>query len=233
MRYSLEKDNNGRITQCENGDGNGNVYAQRKELNKLALKNLKRPTPGKLGDLSNMQIFNFELNPGFTGSANSAFAEYNTTVTGANVVDCVMFGVPSIIDKALYYNIVDIKATCFRNVNNQVELLSDSYVEFYLLENIETSTSSLGRKVPRIAPVFGSSSGTVVWDTTSATQAFQSIKVDVVNDSVNIPSQLQGLRCSGLALKQIDVNFGGGETLDQLRFNFQIFVDITSVSSTY
>ena len=122
MRYSLEKDNNGRITQCENGDGNGNVYAQRKELNKLALKNVKRPTPGKLGDLSNMQIFNFELNPGFTGSANSAFAEYNTTVTGANVVDCVMFGVPSIIDKALYYNIVDIKATCFRNVNNQVEL---------------------------------------------------------------------------------------------------------------
>ena len=233
MRYELKRNKNGMITQCDTNADGGNIYAQRQEINKKALENLKREQPGKLGDLSNMQIFNVNLNPGATGSANSFFAEYNTTETIANVTDCIMFNVNSINNKASYYNIIDIKATTFRNVNNQVELLSDSYVEFYLLENIETSTSSLGRKIPRRAPVNGTSSGTVTWTSTTPTTAYQFIKVDCVSDSVNIPSRLQGLRASGLALKKIDVNFAGGQTLDQLRFNFQIFVDISSVSNSY
>jgi hypothetical protein len=233
MRYELKRNKNGIITQCETNADGGNIYAQREEINKLALENLKRPTPGKLGDLSNMQIFNVLLNPGFTGSADSVFQQYNLLTTTGNVTDCVMFNVDSINNKASYYNIIDIKATTFRNVNNKVELLSDSYVEFYLLENIEGSNSSLGRKIPRRSPINGTSSGTVSWNSTASTQAYQSIKVDCVSDSVNIPSRLQGLRASGLALKQIDLNFGAGEDLTQIRFNFQIFVDITSVSNSY
>ena len=55
-RYKLERSANGRITQCDNADG-GNIYAQREEINKKAMENLNRPTPGKLGGLSNLQVW--------------------------------------------------------------------------------------------------------------------------------------------------------------------------------
>ena len=60
MRYKLQRNANGMITQCENADG-GNIYAQREEINEKALANLQRPTPGKLGNLSNLQLFNFSI----------------------------------------------------------------------------------------------------------------------------------------------------------------------------
>ena len=109
---------------------------------------------------------------------------------------------------------------------------ADSYVQFYLLENIETSTTSLGRKMARRAPVYGASSGTITWDTTSAKQAYQYVHTDIISDSVNVPNS-KGLRCSGLALKTILINFGASETLENVNIDFQIYVDVTSVSSTY
>ena len=233
MRYKLQRNANGMITQCENKADGGNIYAQREEINKKALENLQRATPGKLGDLSNMQIFNFELNPGLSGSATSSLTEYNASVTTGNVTDCVMFNSDSINGKASFYNIIDIKCCLFRAVNDRVRLTDDSFVQLYLLENIEGSTTSLGRKIPRRAPVKGTSSGTVVWDTTSSREAYQSVKVDLISDSVNVPSRLQGLRCSGLALKLIDLNFTDSEDLSQLRFSFFVYVDITSVSNSY
>lgn len=233
MRYELKRNKNGILTQCETNADGGNIYAQREEINKIALENLKRPTPGKLGDLSNMQIFNFQLDPNFTGATSSAFEQYNVTETTGNVTDCIMFNSDSINGKASYYNVIDIKASCFRNDNNGVNLTADSYVEFYILENIEGSTTSLGRKIPRRSPLNGTSSGTVSWNTTNPSNAYQSVKVDVISDSVNIPSRLQGLRCSGLALKQIDLNFFAAEDLTAIRFNFQVFVDVTSVSNSY
>jgi len=234
MRYELKRNNKGMITQCDTNADGGNIYARREEINKQALANLERPTPGKLGDLSNMQIFNFSLNPGLTAtSSTSAFVQYNNSVTTGNVTDCIMFNSDSINGKASFYNVIDIKASCFRNSANTVNLTSDSYIEFYLLENIEGSTTSLGRKIPRRAPINGTSSGTVTWFSTGAMQAYQSFKTDLISDSVNVPSRLQGLRCSGLALKQLDLNFASAEDLTAIRFNFQVFVDITSVSNSY
>ena len=232
MRYELKRNKNGIITQCETNADGGNIYAQREEINKLALENLARPTPGKLGNLSNLQIFNFSLQPGFTGSSEKAQAEYNGSVTTGAVSDCIMFNVDSANNKALYYNIKDIKISV--NLTGSVsEVLNDSYIEFYLLENIEDSSTSVGQKIPRRAPVFGTSAGTVNWLTTGAKRDYQSIKCDMVTDSVNIPSDIKGLRCSGLALKSIFVNFSASENLANLAFNFQVFVDVSSVSSTY
>lgn len=233
MRYELKRNKNGIITQCETNADGGNIYAQREEINKVALKNLKRQQPGKLGDLSNMQVFNFSLNPGLSGTVSSAFENYNTTVTAGNVTDCIMFNVESLNNKASYYNIIDIKANVLRTDGNRTGLLSDSYVLFYLLENIETSTSSLGRKIPRRAPLNGTSSGTVTWTTNDATTEYQFVKVDVLSDSVNIPSRLQGLRTSGLALRTIDLNFQDAEDLSLIRFNFSVYVDVSSVSNSY
>jgi hypothetical protein len=234
MRYELKRNKNGMITQCETNADGGNIYAQREELNKVALENLQRPTPGKLGNLSNMQIFNFNLDPGGADTTASKFAEnYNFTQTTGNVSDCIMFNVDSINNKASYYNVIDIKGAVFRSTGDGISLNDDSFVELYLLENIETSTTSLGRKIPRRAPVNGTSSGNVTWSTTGAAQDYQYLKIDLISDSVNIPSRLQGLRCSGLALKKIQLNFTDVERLSELRINFNVFVDITSVSNSY
>lgn len=233
MRYELKRNKNGMITQCETNADGGNIYAQREEINKLALKNLQRPTPGKLGKLSNLQVFNFDLDAGLSGTTRVSLSEYNTTVTTGNVTDCVMFNVDSINNKASYYNVIDIKASIFLNGGGTLDILQDSFVEFYLLENIETSTSSLGRKIPRKAPVNGTSSGTVTWTTTGAKTEYQSIKTSLTSDSVNVPNDLKGLRCSGLALKTIYLNLTDAEALADIRFNFQTFIDITSVSSSY
>jgi len=233
MRYELKRNSKGMITQCDTNADGGNIYARREEINKQALANLERPTPGKLGDLSNMQVFNFLVNPGATGVASAYGANYNTTVTTGNVTDCVMFNVDSLNNKASYYNIIDIKTSLFRSDKDRLQVQEDSFIELYILENIETSTTSLGRKIPRRAPVNATTSGTISWNTTSAEQAYQSVKINLTSDSVNIPSRLQGVRCSGLALKKIQVNFIDTEDTSLIRIGFQVFVDITSVSNSY
>ena len=237
MRYKLQRNANGMITQCENADG-GNIYAQREELNKKALESLKRPTPGKLGDLSNLQVFNFQIGSIQSGSFSVIRAEYNTNNSfPANVVDCVMFGVDSLNNKALYYNIVDIKANVFNNTSTsagiQTEVKNDSYIEFYLLQNNETSTTSLGTKIPQPAPLFGSSSGTISLTTTGDQFGHQAITTSFTDDSVTIPSNANGFRASGLALKTIFLNFGTAEDREDIFLNLDVYVDISSVSSTY
>lgn len=231
MRYELKRNKNGMITQCENNADGNNIYTQREEINKLALENLKRPTPGKLGDLSNIQVFNFQVSTLGSGSDKTLFREYNTTETTGNVTDCIMFNVDSINNKASYYNIIDIKVNLGIG-NANFNLLSDSFVQFYLLENIEGSTTSLGRKIPRRAPVNGTSSGTITWDTTSPKQAYQYTNTDINSDSVNVPQE-RGLRASGLALKTIQINFLADESLDNIVLDFQVYVDVTSVSNSY
>ena len=233
MKYELIKNNNGTITQCENNADGGNIYAQREEINKKAIANLARPTPGKLGNLSNLQLFNFGLDAGLSGTTRVSLTEYNTTETTGNVTDCIMFNVTGSNNKAFYYNIIDVKASIFLDGGGTLDILNDSFVEFYILENIETSTTSLGRKIPRIAPVNGSTSGTVTWTTTDPKTAYQSIKSSLTADSVNVPSELKGLRCSGVALKTIYLNLSDAEALANIRFNFQVFVDVSSVSNSY
>ena len=112
MRYKLQRNANGMITQCENADG-GNIYAQREELNKKALENLQRPTPGKLGALANYQTFCFQVSAFSTGNAEFIEQSYNTTSTfPANATQTIMFGVDGANNKALYYNIKYINAFC-------------------------------------------------------------------------------------------------------------------------
>ena len=233
MRYELKRNSKGMITQCETNADGGNIYARREEINKQALANLERPTPGKLGDLSNLQVFNFGITNFESGTTvKSVFTEYNTTETTGNVTDCVMFNVDSINNKALYYNIVDIKADLsFTNGANS-ELLRDSFVQLYLLENIETSTTSLGRKIPSPAPINGTSSGTVNFETTGAKNEYQSISTSLGVDSVIIPNTLNGIRASGLALKTIKINTLDNEDFSTARLNIYVYVNVKSVSSS-
>jgi hypothetical protein len=234
MRYELKRNKNGVITQCETNADGGNIYAQREEINKIALQNLKRPTPGKLGNLANLQIFNFNISSFATGTNSIVRQEYNTGNTfPANATEVVMFGVDGLTNKALYYNILDIKATLFINTANQIKIENDSYIEFYLLQNIETSTSSLGTKIPQPAPLYGNGGGSVTFTTDGNEFGNQSITTSFISDSVVVPSNTKGLRASGLALKTIFANFQNSESLDNLEINVDVYVDLTSVSSTY
>lgn len=231
-RYKLERSANGRITQCENADG-GNIYAQREEINKKAMQNLQRPTPGKLGGLSNLQVFNFQISAFSSASDNIFSAEYNTTSTfPANATQTIMFGVDGLNNKALYYNVKSINANLFSNGTGVVNVLDDSYIEFYLLQNNETSTSSLGTKIPQPAPLSGNGGGAVTFTTDGNKYGVQSISASFSTPTVTVPES-KGLRCSGLALKTIRLNLTQVEVLSQLELNVNVYVDVSSVSSTY
>ena len=236
MKYKLEKNTNGTVTQVRNADGNS-IYDARPELRKLNEEALNRPTPGKLGTLSDTQMFNFSFTDTTWPTAIAVLRkEYNTNVSTGNVSFCVMFGTDSLTqEKALYYNITDIKVNCFSLTNNKIALTPDSFVEFYLLENIETSNTSLGRKIPRRAPLFGSdSSATFSFATTGNQQGYQYISSSLSGDANPVTSVSgKGFRCSGLALKTIFANATGVENWDNVKFEVMVTVDISSVSSTY
>lgn len=233
MKYELKRNKNGMITQCENNADGNNIYTQREEINKIALQNLKRPTPGKLGNLSNLQVFNFNISAFDTGSADQIRKEYNTGNTfPANATQTIMFGVDSLNNKALYYNVLDLKVTAFNSQGNFLGILYESFVEFYTLQN-SSGTSSLGTKIPQPAPLYGNGGGAVTFITDGNEFGNQSITSSFVNDSVNIPSNAKGIRCSGLALKTINMNFAQAEIRDDIEINVDVYVDVTSVSSTY
>ena len=237
MRYELKRNKNGILTQCETNADGGNIYAQREEINKIALKNLARPTPGKLGDLSNLQVFNFTLSDLSTSTSTPLISlDFNTNNSfPANCTQTIMFGVDGLNNKALYYNILDIKANITSNspANANLQTQNDSFIEFYLLQNIETSTSSLGTKIPQPAPLYGNMGGALTISTTGDIDGHQSISSNINSDSVMIPSNVKGARASGLALKTIYVNFGQNEDASEVELNVIVYVDVTSVSSTY
>jgi len=229
MRYKLERSTKGIITQRENGDANS-IFANREEINKIALDNLKKNTPkGKLGDLSNLQVFNFQVSALATGSDKTLFREYNTTATGDTACDDAIMFTNGKSGDGLYYNILDVKVNLGIG-NANFNLLTDSFVQLYLLQN---SASPIGKKIPRQQVLFSSATaGTFTWTTTGAQQGNQYINTDINSDSVNVP-QDRGLRASGLALKTIQINFLDVEALDNIVLDFQVYVDITSVSRTY
>jgi len=235
MRYELKRNTKGMITQCDTNADGGNIYAQREEINKQALANLERSTPGKLGELSNLQIFNFSFtDTGWSPGSSVLIQEYNTSVTTGNVTNCIMFGVDSLASKAQYFNLVDLQIDLFTDTQNG-RIESESYIEWYILENIVGSTTSLGRKIPRRNPIFGAdSSATFDFTTTGAKQEYQYISVPITQSSNPINTIMpKGIRCSGIALKTIRIVSSVGIDWSNVSFNVMAQVDTTSVSSTY
>ena len=182
---------------------------------------------------SNLQVLNFNLSTFSSDTASGIVkVDYNTTETTGNVTDCIMFAESLNNDKAIYYNIMDIK--CNLSYLNNANLEGESYVEFYLLENIPSGTTSLGRKIPRKQNVRGTSSGTVTWTTSGAEQGYQSIMTNVTTDNNNVTTMIgNGYRASGLALKRIDLNFRSSENTNAMSLNFFVTVDINSASTVY
>lgn len=228
MMYSLEKNNRGMITnQVRNGEA-GNIYANRQEINKQALKNLKKNTPsGKLGKLGDLQIFNFIINDFATGSDNYFFSDYNTDPS-LSINDCVMFSNGKSGD-GLFYNVLDVKVNYARA--DGLRMAPDSYVEFYILQNGTTPT---GKKIPRQQQLFSSVTGGGLTITTDGYIAGnQSFSSSISQDTQSITTNSLGLRASGLALKTIYVNFNDTTNLADVSLNVMVFVDNSSVSRSF
>ena len=182
---------------------------------------------------SDLQIFNFNLSDFSADTSVGTFKEdYNTIATTGNVTDCVMFAQSLNNDKAIYYNILDIK--CNLRYGSTANLETESYVEFYLLENIPSSTTSLGRKIGRKQNVRGTSSGTISWETANAQNNYQSLTTNISQDNNNITPMLNnGYRASGLALKRLSLDFRQAENLSQMILQFFVTVDLNSASTVY
>jgi len=226
-----------RYDDCEmrnNGDGVKPVYQQREQRNKLALKNLSRGMKGKLGKLSNLQTFNFTITTIASGNLAIVITNYNTVTTfPANVSDCVMFGSSGINGKALYYNILGVKADMSPIASGSGEKLEgESFIEFYPLQNINGSTTSLGTKIPIPSSLHGTSSGTIALSTSGAIDGNQSFSCDFVGTPINAFRD-KGLRASGLALKKIYMRFATATDIGNLQISVQVFVDLKSVSTSY
>ena len=109
----------------------------------------------------------------------------------------------------------------------------DSYLQFYLLQNIETSTTSLGTKIPQPAPLYGNMGGSLNISTDGDINGHQAVSTNVNSDSVMVPSNVNGARASGLALKSIYINFEQNEDVSDVAIDVIVYVDVSSVSSTY
>ena len=229
-----------RYDDCEmrsNGDGVKPIYQQREQRNKLALQNLQRGSEGKLGKLSNYQFFNFRIEDISAGTATYIEQNYNTGSTfPANISDCVMFGSDGINGKALYYNIVYLNVSNGTVFNTGAEFMRNpSLVSFYLVQNINGSTTSLGTKIPQPSSLHGTSSGTISLTTDGNVYGNQRITCDIVGEQGNYyqNNDLKGIRASGLALSQIFAQFNTSVNTASVKLDVNIGVDLSSVSSSY
>ena len=228
-----------RYDDCEmrnNGDGVKPIYQQREQRNKLALQNLERGMKGKLGKLNNLEVFNFNVS-GITLGTSVEFLRYEWNTANAfpaNATQTIMFGVDGLNGKALYYNILDIRVDLNTSgLADSIDLLSDSYMQFYLLQNINGSTTSLGTKIPQPSSLYGNGGGAVTFSTSGNEEGHQYTSQDFISDSNSVPVNSKGLRASGLALKSLYLQFADLENASLMSVDVQVFVDTTSVSSSY
>ena len=229
MKYKLEKNTNGSVTQVINADG-GSIYDARPELRKLNEEALNRPTPGKLGNLSNLQIFNASFTS-TVWNTNSSFLrkQYNDTETTGNLTESLGF---SNVGFDTYYNILAIDVNLFADTNENIQIVDDSFLEFYLCQNDGTSsTINTGQKIPRITNM-GVDGGDLNWRTTGAKDSYQYVSVPVSSGTNTIPTNTLGIRGSGIALKTIYVNSTVAENWTDVRFDLVIYVDKTSASNS-
>ena len=110
-----------------------------------------------------------------------------------------------------------------------------SQVTFYPLQNNDSSTTSLGTKIPLPAPQLFTSSGTLTSSFNGNIFGHQRISIDIVGEqgAYYQNNNLKGIRCSGLALSQIFVQFDTAINTAGVKLSFEIGVDISSVSTTY
>ena len=186
---------------------------------------------------SNYQISNFRIQPTDSGATESYYIQnYNlATDVGTALDDCVMFGSNTAdVTKSKYYNIVYINARYEAFAGTTTDfLVAPSYIEFYPMQKIPTG--DFGGKIPRqIEQVAGSNTTTAI-TTTGTEVGVQSFGVDVFGENAYYTQtpDLKGIRCVGIALKRISLNFSAVTTLSNMRLTIEVGYDLKTEGNNY
>jgi len=205
-------------------------------------RNLKESMTGQVAfqqkslQYNNLQIVNFECTGFATGSASYINVNYNqATAVGSSLNETVMFSGISGGDNndALYYNIVYVNVRGDFYIIGSEQLLNPSFIEFYPMQKI-TGGSSAGGKIPTQISNTAYDSATTI-TSSGAEFGVQSFGIDVFNEQTlyNQSKDLKGIRCIGLALKHVNLNFNSAITVDNFALDVEIGIDMKSGGSSY
>jgi len=186
---------------------------------------------------SNYQIIN--SNVSLTDSATSQsyyYANYNQAIAVGTQLDAgLMFGTSTAdVSKAKYYNIVYINIRYADAKDTASPFLhSPSFVEFYPMQKIPTG--DFGGKIPKQIEADANSTGILAWNSEGVEYGVQSFGVDVYNENAYYTQSkdLKGIRCIGIALKRVQLNFSGATTISDIRLNIEIGYDLRTEGNNY
>ena len=180
---------------------------------------------------NNLQIVNINYSSFATGSASQIDETYNSgTAPGNALNDTVMFsGIASGDNNdALYYNISYVSCRV-----KYGQITDDSYIEWYPLQKL-AGGSSAGGKIPvQISNTAYNNDATAT--TSGSDYGVQSIGCGImdIQQLYNSSDSLKEVRCIGLALKSIFVNFDSAITTDNVEINVELGIDLKSGGNSY
>ena len=116
-----------------------------------------------------------------------------------------------------------------------MNLFENLILYYLLLQNNDSSTSSLGTKIPQPAPLYGNGGSAVTFTTSGNVFGAQSLTCDIRQEQGLYAqnNDLKGFRASGLALQQINLNFETSIDREFVAVDVEVGVDLSSVSTTY
>jgi len=186
---------------------------------------------------SNYQIVNFEIDP-TTDTTSQAYyySNFNQAVAvGTAMTDGVLFGSNTkSSDKAKYYNIVYANAR-FKSATADTNdaIINPSFIEFYLMQKVAGGV--FGGKIPRQVEAVKDETNLESLTVTGAEYGVQSFGLDIYNENViySQNKEIRGMRCCGIALKLIDLNFGVALNISGIRLIVELGIDLTTVGNNY
>ena len=187
---------------------------------------------------SNYQIINFRITP-TDGVASQTFyiQDYNSaTAVGTALDSGVLFGTSTAdITKAKYYNIVYANArfTSAVALAGNVQLENPSYTEFFLMQKIPNG--DFGGKIPRQIEALANSVNTNGIIVTGTEYGVQSFGVDIYNENAYYSQSpdLKGMRCCGIALKEIGLAFNSAFAINNIQLDYEIAIDLNTEGNNY
>jgi len=138
------------------------------------------------------------------------------------------------VTKAKYYNIVYLNARIgYAKDTSDTFLSPPSYVEFYPMQKIPTG--DFGGKIPRQIEAVANSVNTSSITVTGAEYGVQSFGVDIYNENTYYAQSqdLKGVRCCGVALKTISLNFSESTLLSALKIDIEVGYDLKTEGNNY
>ena len=258
--YKLYKNNKGRVTQVpvsQNDpeedlffpdplEAKGNVpdvapfVLQQKKQFDLIKENETQQARFQTAKLqnSNYQVVNFQVRPTDSVTSQAYYRnEYNLlTAVGTPLESGVLFGTSTKdVTKAKYVNIVYANARISQSVSSTAGefIEAPSFIEFYLMQKL--TTGDFGGKIPRQIEAVSDKTNLFTLSVGGTQFGVQSFGVDIYNENAYYAQSqdLRGMRCCGIALKKIQLNFDSAVDISTIRIDCEIGYDLKTEGNNY